>query len=564
MEYTVCETTAVSAFSDRYDSWHSIDWNAAHRAVRRTQVRIAEAVRAENWRKVSTLQRQLTRSFYGRALAVRRVTENVGKRTPGVDGVTWSTPQAKWQAIHDLKRRGYRPKPLRRVFIPKANGKTRPLGIPTMCDRAMQALHLLALLPVSETTADRHSFGFRPERATADAREQAFNCLSRKGSAAWVLEGDIEGCFDHIDHEWLLSRVRMDKGILRKWLKAGVVDKGQLFPTTAGTPQGGIISPTLANIALDGLDTLLDAHFGKPRSTKRYQTKVHFVRYADDFIITGISKAMLADEVLPLVRSFMAERGLRLSPEKTKITHIDTGFDFLGWNFRKYSGKLLIKPSKKNCLAYLTKLRAKVKNLYQAPQAVLIRTLNPIIRGWTNYHQHTVAKDSFDRADHLLWVALWRWARRRHPNKSRHWVKSRYFHTVGTRHWVFAARSQGDKPGATLLLAADTPIRRHVMIRLAASPFNRADEAYYEARLSRKMVHSLHHRRRLRALYVEQGGRCSHCKQPISRQTGWHVHHIVPRVLGGSDQQSNRVLLHPTCHNQVHNLNLSVTKLVPN
>ena len=304
------------------------------------------------WNKVKALQWLLTHSRSGKVIAVKRVTENQGKKTPGVDGDTWSAPKSKLQAMLSLRRRGYKPLPLRRVFIPKSNGKLRPLGIPTMKDRAMQALHLLALYPVSETLADHNSYGFRPERSTADARVQCFIALAKGKSPHWILEGDIKGCFDHISHQWMLENVPTDKVILQKWLQAGYVYQGELFTTTAGTPQGGIISPTLANLTLDGLEATLYSRFGRKQSMESNKHQVNFVRYADDFIITGKSKELLENEVKPWVERFLKERGLTLSDEKTKVTHIEEGFDFLGWNFRKYDGKMLIKPSKMNAVSY--------------------------------------------------------------------------------------------------------------------------------------------------------------------------------------------------------------------
>ncbi|CAA9304276.1 MAG: Retron-type RNA-directed DNA polymerase, partial [uncultured Chloroflexia bacterium] len=374
--------------------WHAIDWQPVHHNVRRLQARIVKATQAGKWGKVKALQHLLTHSFSGNALAVRRVTENQGKRTPGVDGVVWDTPEKKATAVQALRRRGYRPKPLRRVYIPKKNGQKRPLGIPTIKDRAMQALYLLALEPIAETMADPNSYGFRVNRSTADAMEQCFITLAKQQAPQWVLEGDIKACFDRISHEWLLAHVPMDKAILRKWLKAGYLEHHVLNATDTGTPQGGIVSPVLANLALDGLERRLRVAYPKSSGPHR-RAAVNLIRYADDFIITGRSKALLEEEVKPLVEQFMRERGLELSQEKTSITHIEDGFDFLGQNVRKYNGKLLIKPSKQNVKAFLDKVRETIKANKQAPTGQLIAMLNPIISGWAHYHRHVVSMATF-------------------------------------------------------------------------------------------------------------------------------------------------------------------------
>ncbi|WP_223518217.1 MULTISPECIES: group II intron reverse transcriptase/maturase [unclassified Pseudomonas] len=554
---------AVPALSGTPQQWHDIDWCRVQRNVRAMQVRIAKACREGKWRRVKALQRMLTRSRSARYLAVRRVTENQGKRTAGVDRVLWDTPDAKWKAANGLKRHGYKPRPLRRVFIPKSNGKERPLGIPTMTDRAMQALYLLALAPIAETKGDPNSYGFRIERSTADAMGQLFVCLSKKVSAQWILEADIQGCFDHINHDWMLANVPTDKAILRKWLKAGVIHKGQLQATDAGTPQGGIISPTLANMALDGLETQLKQYLGVTRARK---LKINVVRYADDFVITGNSKEVLESEIRPWVEQFLAVRGLQLSPEKTHIVHTDQGFDFLGWNFRKYDGKLLIKPSKKNVKAFYHKVKEVIDANKMAKQEYLIRLLNPILKGWALYHQPVVAKQAYSRMDNLLFYALWRWAKRRHPNKSLQWIGKKYFRTQGSRSWVFATtmlEENGTKKEVALYSLASTPIERHRKVSGEYNPFDPSMEEMGEKLRTAQMLKKLKYRKQILSLYQSQKGLCLMCKQPITKEAGWHDHHIIHRTHGGRDTLDNRVLLHPICHQQLHSRGLTVNKPAP-
>ncbi|GAN88363.1 group II intron reverse transcriptase/maturase [Komagataeibacter intermedius] len=473
-------TTMTGAASGGQIKWSEIDWTKVNQAVRRLQVRIAKAVREGRWGKVKALQWLLTHSLHGKALAVKRVTENRGKNTPGVDRIIWDRPGKCVRGMLSLTRRGYQPQPLRRVYIPKANGKLRPLGIPTMKDRAMQALHLLALLPIAETTADPNSYGFRPKRGSRDAAEQCYKVLRLSGSADWVLDADIAGCFDNISHDWLVANIPMDKVILRKWLESGYMQDSELFATEAGTPQGGIISPTLANMTLDGMERILRDRYG-PRRPNRQRSKVHLIRYADDFVITGRSQDQL-EEAKAMVEDFLRDRGLTLSDEKTKIVHIEEGFDFLGWNVRKYGGKLLIGPARKNVQTFLRKVRAIVKDAIGVKQEIMIARLNPVIRGWANYHRNQVAAQTFREVDAQIWRCLWRWACRRHPNKSRGWVKDRYFAREGTRDWVFRATvcdDAGNNTVVRLMRATDVSIRRHRKIRAEANPFDPAWDSYF-------------------------------------------------------------------------------------
>ena len=322
--------------------WFEIDWKKVYRTVRRLQARIVKAIEEGRWGKVKALPWLLTHSFRAKALAVRRVTENRGKRTPGVDGKVWDTPPKKAQAILSLRQRGYRAEPLRRTYIPKRHGKQRPLGIPTMQDRAMQALYKQALDPIAETTGDPNSYGFRRARSPADAIAQCFLCFRQKTSPTAIYEGDIEGCFDHISHAWLLEHIPIEKRILKPWLKSGYIDRHRFHATADGTPQGGVISPVLANMTLDGLEAAI---VNQPHRGTQRQAKRHLIRFADDFVITGSSKALLGEEIAPGIVVFLAERGLSLSAEKTQLTDVEVGFDFLGQNVRKYQGKLLIRPS---------------------------------------------------------------------------------------------------------------------------------------------------------------------------------------------------------------------------
>jgi RNA-directed DNA polymerase len=326
---------------------------------------------------------------------------------------------------------------------------------------------------------------------------------------------------------------------------------------------GGVCSPVIANLALDGLERTLLERYPKPKTG--YNAKVNYVRFADDFLVTGISKELLEQEVKPLIEQFMRERGLTLSQEKTVITHINDGFDFLGQNVRKYNGKLIIKPARKNIASFLRKVRTLIKTNKQATAGNLIVQLNPIIRGWANYHQHVVSKVTFARVGHAIFQALWRWAKRRHPNKSKQWIKERYFKSMHGKNWVFygvIATKEGFVENY-LLHPASVPIKRHVKIKGAANPYDPAWEEYFEKRLGVKMVHNLKGKRQLITLWKEQKGLCPICQQKITKLTGWHNHHIVWRVNGGKDTADNRVLLHPNCHRQVHSQRLEVVKPRP-
>jgi RNA-directed DNA polymerase len=524
--------------------------------ARRLQARIVKAVREGRWNKAKALVYLLTHSYSGRATAILRVVSNSGARTPGVDGALWATPESKSAAFAALRRRGYRPRPLRRAYIPKSNGKLRPLGIPTMADRAMQALYLLGLDPIAETQADGHSYGFRLERCCADALDECHKILRGPPGPGWILEGDIRSCFDEIGHNWLIEHIPMDTEVLRKWLKAGYLEKHVVFATTEGTPQGGIISPALANRALDGLQSSLGRRFSDTRRN-RAGGKVHLVRYADDFIVTGTSRVLLQTEVRPLVEHFLRQRGLELAHEKTRITHLDDGFDFLGQTVRRFpNGKVLIKPSKRSVRTFLARIQETIDGSGGQAAGELIRRLNQQIKGWTMYHRYAVSKRTFKAVDDRIFRKVMGWCKRRHPEKGGKWIKKRYFPRDGDRDWVFTGTIR-DSTGAArpirLMKAAGVRVLRWVKIRSAANPYDPEWEPYLEARLGGKLTHTLAGRGRIEYLWKERGGRCVLCGRPLqAEEQPWHIHHRIWRSRGGDERFDNLELLHAHCHRQIH------------
>lgn len=534
--------------------WEAIDWQKALAYVKKLQVRIVKAQKEGHYSKVKSLQWLLTHSFYAKALAVKRVTSNQGKRTSGVDHELWLTPQAKFNAISKLNRRGYHPQPLRRHYIRKKNGKMRPLGIPTMTDRAMQTLYKFSLEPIAETYADPNSYGFRIGRSTHDAIEQCFTDLNKGKSPEWILEGDIKGCFDHISHQWLLENIPMDTQILEKWLKCGFVETGKLFPTDEGTPQGGTISPTLMNMTLDGLERLLQERLPTRQKVngRTHFNKLNFVRYADDFIITGESPEFLRDKVLPIVKEFLTERGLQLSEEKTVITHIEDGFDFLGKNIRKYNGKLLIKPSKTSVKSFLAKVRSIIKGNKSTKQETLIRKLNPVIRGWVNNQRYVVSSKVFSRVDYEIYKCLWQWAKRRHKKKSHKWIAQKYWHHIGSRQWTFSVpyenqRAEGEPLYCKLEYATDTKIIRFKKIVAEANPFDEYWTDYFEEREGEKLPNSTKGREKLLTIWRRQHRRCPVCGDLITSETGFEVY-------ASAGKNSQKIMVHKECHKEIHSL----------
>ena len=474
----------VSASSTAKAIWKSINWTVIEKQVYRLQVRIAKAVKENRWSKVRTLQRILVTSRAAKLLAVKTITTSKGKNTPGVDGVVWRTANAKLKAVEALKRRGYKASPLRRKLIPKPNGKKRKLGIPTMKDRAFQALYNLALAPVAETTGDPHSYGFRKHRSVADAISQCRVSLAQKNRATWILEGDIKACFDQIDHQWMLDHIPMDKFVLKQWLTAGFFEKDRWYPTDQGTPQGGPVSPTLANMVLDGLQ-------GHIRRSVPANAKVNFIRFADDFIVTGVDRGVLEGKVKPAIENFLAPRGLTLSKAKTKIVRISEGFDFLGHNIRKYKGALRVKPSKGKTKAFAARLRCLVKEkLPNVPPADLIPVINRKVRGWTNFYRGCCSSKIFKKVDYWLFDAIWRKLRRIHPNKSKKWIKRKYYSSRGSFNWIlFGVKKKGTLRKVFFLFPATScRFRQHTKLRANTNPFLPEYGEYLQKRMAKQSL----------------------------------------------------------------------------
>lgn len=532
--------------------WSQINWSTVEATVRRLQGRIYRAAADGQAAKVKNLQKLLVRSMSAKLKAIRQVTqENGGKHTPGVDGVVCDTPEARWELLQDgLGLKGYRPKPVRRVYIPKSNGQKRPLGIPTVKDRCMQALVKLALEPEWESRFEANSYGFRPGRCTMDAITAVHTTLNRKDSSPWILDADITGCFDNIDHKALLARLPVFTTPIRRWLKAGVVELGHYTDTTSGTPQGGVISPLLANIALDGLERLFGAETAsgkplKPSSRRGLNHKISLIRYADDLVVSAPTREVLEHYVLPKIKTFLAQRGLQLNEVKTRMVHVTAGFHFLGFEIKRFKDKLLIRPQKDKVIGPIRSLKSDLRQHRQSPTGQVIRDLNPKIRGWANYYRFSAATHIFSKVDQSVYWLLWRWAKRRHPNKPVKWVLKRYYRQVGNRQAVF---SEGNAP---ILWHQDTPITRFTKVTGKASPMNPDLKAYWEEREQRRHARMTIQKQR-RELLKRQQNTCGLCKVAFYEDDPVDDHHIRPQKAGEDHSLKNRMLVHRWCRHAYH------------
>ena len=553
------QTTDVSVTIENSD-WHDVNWRKANRIVRQLRQRIFKATQNGDIKKVRLLQRLMLRSYSNVLVSVRRATQdNKGRKTAGVDRVLVKTPQQRMKLTTDLamNNKDWQPKPARRIYIPKSNGSKRPLGIPTIRDRCLQGIVKNALEPYWEAKFEGCSYGFRPGRSVHDAIGKIYQSTRPNGTKKWVVDADISGCFDNIDHDKLLDSIGNfpARRLIRAWLKSGYVDSNTFHRTETGTPQGGIISPLLANIALNGLEK----HIGvKYNCRGESMGKRILVRYADDFVILCESKedALKAQET---TEEWLKTRGLELSKEKTNIVHISEGFDFLGFNIRHYKVnntktgyKLLIKPSKK----FVEKAKSKIREVFlrHNGQAVgiLIAEINPIIRGITEYCRKVVSSSIFSSLDDYLFTRQKRYANRTHPNKSNKWKAGKYWGRLNfsrNGNWDFGDKSNG----AYMLKFSWFTIERHSMVVKNASPDDPNLREYWENRGKTKDKSKASKYNKLKQRIAQrQEYKCTVCGESLFNDEPIDLHHINPRSEGGKDEIRNLIWVHRYCHHKIH------------
>jgi RNA-directed DNA polymerase len=552
--------TRFANVTQRNTDWQRVQWRKAHRVVKNLRQRIFQATRQQVWKRVRNLQRLLLKSYSNVLLAVRRVTQlNTGKRTPGIDKLLVKTGPAKAILVDALKQWiPWQPLAARRIYIPKSNGKRRPLGIPSIIDRCLQAMVKSALEPCWEAQFEPISYGFRPGRSAQDAIARIYVLANPAHPKRWVLDADIAGCFDAIDHDHLLRQIGQfpARGLIRQWLKAGYLESGVFHATPAGTPQGGVISPLLANIALHGMEAALGIRRYPEGALKRGSKRL-VVRYADDFVVFCDTQAE-AEQARSDLESFLRVRGLSLSEEKTRIVPLSEGFDFLGFNIRHVASrsnqrglKVLITPAKQSVSRFREKLKQTFKRLHGSNAQRLIGVLNPIIRGWANYYRGVVSSVTFDKLGHYIFWKTKRWISKTHPNKSFTWRNRRYWgkhpaYPDGSPWWFV------DKDtGMVMHRIGYTRIQRHTLIQDHACPDDPVYQAYFERR-NRRSSQIGDYAKAAQQIILYQKAKCPNCGQSIFNGEEVHIHHKVPRSQGGTNQVSNLVAVHMVCHLQLH------------
>ena len=550
------QSMALANGTNGQTDWNAINWRKVNGTVRNLRQRIFRATTERNYKKVRSLQKLMLRSYANILTSVRRVTQqNAGRNTPGIDKVVVKTPIARGKLVDELSAFTlWRAKPARRVYIPKSNGKQRPLGIPVVQDRCLQAMLKNALEPEWEANFEGTSYGFRAGRSCHDAIEKVFGLARPNKRKKWVVDADIKGAFDNISHEFLLKAIGEVPGreLIKQWLKAGYMEQGVFHQTDSGTPQGGVVSPLLANIALHGMEEAIGVKYD---SRGQSIGKRAIVRYADDFAAFCESKED-AEEVIKILKTWLQQRGLELSADKTKIVHLSEGFDFLGFNVRHYRAektsktgwKLLIKPSKESVSKIRNKLREEWLSLRGSNVLAIIKRLNPIIRGWANYFRSGVSCEIFHSLDRWMFHRAVRYVKHTHPKKPRYWRQSRYWGRLNLERndrWVF-----GDKTtGMHLLKFSWFRIERHILVKGRSSPDDPNLKSYWQDREKAKSKSLTPSKQKIAQ---SQGCICPKCGESLFNGEELHVHHIEPKQQGGINSYKNLRLLHLYCHQQIH------------